>query len=73
MNYEVKMFNDVLKIYPTPFIALESLRDLMKAKIEADDGNILNYITQTTNEGDGLKMTATFSEERKKHFEDNTL
>lgn len=68
MDYEV-----TLQTGTNPHLTYANLREQLNTKITADGNNPLSYITQTTNEGKGLKMTATYSEERKQHFIDHPL
>ena len=73
MNYEVTMTAEQLKSHPTPHIALEALRDQLKAKLDADQQKYEWYIITAHNENEGFRMTAEFSEKRKQHFIENPL
>jgi len=68
MDYEVNAQSG-----SNPHLTYTNLREKLNNKIIADGNNPLNYITQTTNIENGLKMTATYSEQRKQHFLDHPL
>lgn len=68
MDYEV-----TAEAGNNPHLTYANLRAELNNKIIASGNNPLNYITQTTNVGNSLKMTATYSEQRKQHFIKNPL
>jgi hypothetical protein len=74
MDYEVIMTAKEIGEQSEPTKALEALRESLYDKIKADGKDPLHYIMQASNTADGgFGYTATYSEERKKHFEANPL
>jgi hypothetical protein len=71
--YEVNMTAEQLKLHPTPHIALEALRDQLKALLDEDQQKYEWYVIHSTNADTGFRMTAELDEARKQHFIANPL